>query len=522
LFKSGLFPQFRVTTAKNQYLSAVFASLVSLVVVSIYSLLVIRLSLIYLGKEEYGLLSLLSQVSNYIAIIDFGLYTAFSRILIDYTSASEEKHANALKTASRVFQLLGLVGFLLSCVVAFCGAALLSVPPSLNHQFQALMIAQGATLFVIFAAKPFSAPLFANGKQHVIYWASTIGTIITGFLFWVSLKAGAGIYSSLLATGFGILVSTGIIWHASRSHLDSRRIEGNFDSSIFKEVFSFAKDSLLWQIGGQTLSTLPIILVSSWFSLTAAADLSAGMKMIILLVSVCTRLPDMSVAPLSIQFASGNDESAIHQMKRIAGVAGGLGCCAALGIICVNPSFISWWMVDKVTWSWHANLAGAYWIAIISLTRCIYSYAVVCRKIEMIRWGLFLECSLYLIISFAMRPLSGAASLVWAMPLATLISGIVMAGRIRTRTTFNTSELLPTAFRQFLILTVLTGPSVMLAHKIDSLSINPLARFFASCGLAAAMMIPAYFLIFSKEMHLEINNLLRNLLLKCKINLVVG
>ena len=86
-----------MTSAKKQYLSALVASLVGLVVVSGYSLLVIRLSLIYLGKQEFGLLSLLSQVSNYIAIIDFGLYTAFSRILIDYTSGPPDRHANASK-----------------------------------------------------------------------------------------------------------------------------------------------------------------------------------------------------------------------------------------------------------------------------------------------------------------------------------------------------------------------------------------------------------------------------------------
>lgn len=476
-------------------------------VVSGYSLLVIRLSLIYLGKEEFGLLSLLSQVSNYIGIIDFGLYTAFSRILIDYTSGPPDRHANALKTSSWVFQMLGLAGFLLACGVAFTGSHLLSVPPALHQKFILLMLAQGGILFVIFATKPLSAPLFAHGKQHLIYWASTFGTLLTAFVFWLALHYGVGIYSSALATACGMLVSVTIIWNASRPYRHTDHLKGIFDRTIFKEVVSFAKDSLLWQIGGQTLSTLPIILVSSWFSLNAAADLSAGMKMIILLVSVCTRLPDMSVAPLSIQFAKGDDRAAIMQMKRIAGVSGGVGCCAALGIICVNQSFISWWMVDKVHWSWHANLAGAYWIAIVSLTRCIYSYAVVCRKIDIIRWALLLECGLYLAISYSLRPVAGPASLVWSMPVATLITGIVVGFRIRSRTTFDTAELVPPALRQMIGLLLLTPPTAYLGHRIATGINNPVAAFASACLLALLILSVAYFLMFSRELRSELHKI---------------
>ena len=82
---------------KKIYLHGLVSSLVSLVVVSANVLLVIRLSLSYLGKEEYGLLSLLAQVTAYISSLDLGLYVAFSRILIDYTTGTKERYANALK-----------------------------------------------------------------------------------------------------------------------------------------------------------------------------------------------------------------------------------------------------------------------------------------------------------------------------------------------------------------------------------------------------------------------------------------
>lgn len=491
-------------STKKIYLYGLAGSVVNLVVVSLYSLLVIRLSLDYLGKKEFGLLSLVTQVSTYIAVIDLGLFTAFSRILIDYTTGSKEHYANALKTASRVFHLLGLIGFLIACVIAFTGSSYLSIPSDLHRPFVLLMLGQGVTLLLSFALKPMTAPLVANGKHYYIFWLGSAMAVVSILLFWVAIRGGIGIYSILLANFVALSINTFCIWRLARPYLDAGNIRGRFDSGIFKEVAAFSRDTMIWQIGGHTLASLPIILASAWFALGTTADLSGGMKLILLMVALCTRFGDMAVTPLSIEFANGNESAAASKMTRIAGLSGAISACAALFIICVNPAFIHWWMLDKISWSWHENLACALWIAIIAVTQCMYGYAVVSRRLDIIRWALLWECLIYVALAYSLRSVTHSAALLWAKPIATLILTVAVSWQIRKHTEFDARKLLPVILRQFFALALLIPPCLWLANLLSNLSQPPLLLVIYCCFLALAAMLVAIPLLTTREMRSDL------------------
>ncbi len=506
-------------STKKIYLNGLVASLVSLFVVSANALLVIRLSLTYLGKEEFGLLSLLAQVSAFISILDLGLYVAFSRILIDYTSGTKVRYANALKTATWVFQFLGIAGLLCAVIVAFFGASALSIPGHLKFQFTVLMLAQGLVLWATFSMKSVSAPLVANGKHHFIYWLNSILTILNALVFWLALRGGVGIYSSFLALSVQLILNAIIIWRLSKPHRETHGFRGSFDTSIFWEVMAFARDSLLWLIGGQALASLPIMLASAWFALSSAADLSAGMKLILLLVSVCTRFADMSVTPLSIEFAKGNQSAAGRKMQRVAGLSGGVGVCAALGIVCINPGFIGWWMLEKVSWSWHANLAGALWVAILAVTQCLYGYAVISRQMGLIRWALLSECALYLGFTVLLQEWAGPDCLLWAKPAAALLIGASIAWRIRKHSSFDTMLLLQGILRQSLVLAVMLGPCLYFSMRATSWSCPPFITFIVNCMGACAAVALALPFLFPRDLRDELLAMARNGLSKLIIHL---
>lgn len=491
-------------STKKIYLHGLVGSIVNLVVVSLYALLVVRLSLDYLGKQEFGLLSLVTQISTYIAVIDLGLFTAFSRILIDYTTGTKAHYANALKTASRIFHLLGLMGFLVACGVAFAGRNFLSIPDHLHREFTFLMLAQGITLFFMFSLKPITAPLVANGKHYYIFWLSSGMAILNSLVFWFAIRGGVGIYSSLLANSICLAIHSVCLWRLARPYIDAGIIRGRYDSSIFKEVAAFARDTMIWQVGGQTLASLPIILASVWFTLGTTANLSGGMKLILLMISVCTRFGDMAVTPLSIEFAKGNEAGAASKMTRIAGLSGAISACGALFIICVNPAFIHWWMLDKISLSWHENLAAALWIAIISVTQCMYGYAVVSRRLNIIRWALLSECLLYVVLAYSLRPAAHSAALLWAKPIATLILTVAVGWQIRKHTQFDALKLLPIFLRQFLTLALLIPLCFLALRYVQSLALPPFGLFLVTCFLGLGVAVFAIPLLTSHEMRNEL------------------
>ena len=501
-------------STKKLYLHGLAASLVNLVVVSFYSLLVIRLSITYLGKEEFGLLSLIAQLSAYISILDLGLFVAFSRILVDYNTGNRDRYANALLTASRVIHLLGFLGFLTACLVAFYGGSQLSIPSHLHREFTILMLGQGIALWAAFGLKPLSAPVVANGKHYLIYWMTSCLTVLNGILFWLALHNGIGIYSSFVAHSIQLTLSAALLWRISKPYNSVEGLRGMFDRSIFKDVVSFSRDSMLWQIGGQTLASLPILLAAAWFTLTTTADMSAGMKLVLLLVSVTTRFGDMSVAPLSIQFANGNQSAAAHQMTRIAGISGGIGVCAALFIVCVNPAFLSWWMLEKVTWNWQSNVPAALWVAVVTVNQCMYAFAVITRQMKLLRWALLSECMLYLALAWFLRPLTGSDSLMWAKPAATLIIGTYLLVQTGRHTGFRTSKLLPSLIRQIIGLMIMIPLCLYASSWITHHVTNALFAFLYSCCVAGIAILVSIPIVFSGEMRNQIYQMILEILKK--------
>ncbi len=484
---------------KKIYFLGLLGSLVNLVVVAFYSLLVVRLSLSYLDKSQFGLLSLSTQISSYIAVIDLGLFTAFSRLLIDYTQGEKQLYANALRTALRVYLFLGLVAAVIALTVALCGHWIFTIPDALYKPFMLLMLGQAIMLFGGFAVKPISAPLIAAGRHYYIYWINTSLTVINLLIFWLCLRNEVGIYSALVGNISTLILNIYFQYYISKPFRDADALRGVFDLRIFKEVTAFARDSMLWQIGGQTLGSLPLLLASSWFVLGATADLSGGLKLVLLMLSICTRFGDMAVTPLSIQFAAGEKTKAASQMLKIASASGGIGAVAAIGIICCNQPFIQWWMLGEINWSWSVNLAGALWVVLTSVTQCMNGYAVISRQMQIIRWSLLAECLAYICIAFAFRPILGLSSLVWALVLAKFLISFYVGVQLRRKTELDTSKILYAVMRTFLVLAVIVPIAYYGSHFLSMHLSNSFWLMIYCTGVAGALVIISFPILFERE-----------------------
>ena len=361
------------------------------------------------------------------------------------------------------------------------------------------MCAQGVVLYLSFALKPITAPLVANGKHHYVLWLSSGLVFVNAFVFWVAIRGGVGIYSFLLAGSVAILVNVACLWKLARPYLNTGPARGHFDRTIFKEVAAFARDTMIWQIGGQTLISLPIILATAWFALSATADISGGMKLIMLMISVCTRFGDMAVTPLSIEFANGNEIGAASKMTRIASLSGTVSACAAILIICVNPSFIHWWMLDKISWAWHENLMGALWVSILSVTQCMYGYAIVSRQLSIIRWALLAECLIFVLLAYSLRPIAHSAALLWAKPVATLILTVAVGWQISKHTRFDALKLVPIFLRQFFALAIMFPLCFWALDILQLFNLSPFGLFLAACLLGLGAVLLAIPFLISRE-----------------------
>ena len=476
-----------MASEKQRLLSAVIASIVSLAAAMVYSLATSRVTLLYLDKESFGLVNLIAQIVTYLAILDLGMTTAFTRILIDHNRGDPKAYARAIRTARLIFTGLGVLGMLAAFVIALVGRSFFDIPDSLAEPFRNILIVQGILLLGGFMMKPFSAPLVANGRQDLVGWVSTLSLVVNTLAMWIAFACGVGIYSLLI----GLVVASGIsfssIYLASRKYAPKAKIKTRFDKTIFLEIFKFARDTVLWQVGGSCMYILPTVLVSTAYGLIIVADLSGGMKMILLLVSVATRIPDMAVAPLAIQTSEGNRDRAQRNLMRVCEISGASGILAGIFLISANIFFVNWWMLGEIHWSFWANFSAALWVALLPFFRVFYSFAVIGKHMEIIRWAPIWQCSLLALIFFLSRNLLGPFAIVFALPVAEVIVGVTVMLRMRKRAGLGIRPAASIAMRQVPVCLVAMAVSVFIFGKTKAMSLPPF-ELFALASFAAAII----------------------------------
>jgi hypothetical protein len=182
----------------------------------------------------------------------------------------------------------------------------------------------------------------------------------------------------------------------------------------------------------------------------------------------------------------------------------------------VNPAFLSWWLLDKITWNWQSNASGALWIAILSINQCMYGFAVIARQMHLLRWALLSECLIYVLLALATRTFLGPDALLIAKPVATLAIGIFLLIKITHHTQIKIRKLLPGLLRQGMGLIIMIPVCIIVSSWIQDLKLNPFLAFLITVSVATLIIVAVMPLIFTSEMTFQIFTILKQITEKVK------
>src|SRR5215210_1309533 len=104
-----------------------------LVANALYILVSVPLALTYLSKTEFGLWALVSQLSAYLALVDFGMAGSISRALVDHKDDKRTAdYGTVVKTGALVTVVQGLLVAVLGAAFAPALGAIMEIPPALR------------------------------------------------------------------------------------------------------------------------------------------------------------------------------------------------------------------------------------------------------------------------------------------------------------------------------------------------------------------------------------------------------
>lgn len=401
---------------------------VSMVFSMAYSFLSIPLALGYLGKTEYGLWALVLSITSYLNFSELGMTNSVQRHLIDLRTVRPNKDYGAIfLTGAVVFLAMGVICLLIGGAAILVVTPLFRIPESYLGTFEWLLF--GSVVLFVFSigTRILGVPLYVY-QRHDLYELSNIALyIIWIVVLWIGLHAGFGVYALLLSQGVGFLWTSGFnIVACSRLGLYPSRDEWSRPSKvIIREIAVYARDSFLQSIGQQLVNTLPMLLISRWIGLDAAAVWSVANRSFFILRQILGRPFQYGVSMMADLLANKGHDAMLRRWMQMSQVM--TAFALALYPICsaMNSEFLAIWTHGAITWDrWNDFACGIYYYLLVSFFPW-YGIVGINKKFGITKYTSLLEGGMLVLFSWAFYKGLGITGIILALILSKILMGVL-------------------------------------------------------------------------------------------------
>ena len=413
---------------KRRFISAVGSGYLALAANILYSMISIPLSLHYLTLPEFGLWSIVVQISGYLTLLDIGVGQSVARLLVDKKDEINGGDYGAiLQAAWIVFAVQGAVIILFGFFSGHFLAFLMKIPGELTTVFIGLFTWNCLILAAMVLATPLSLVLWANQRYDLGNFVAIIYFVVNLGGLWLGFHLGWRTYSLLLGTLAGQAVClplTLLLTQKLKLH-PTRGRWGQLKSHHFSEMFAFSRDLFIANLGAQLVSASQMVLVGRLMGVDAVAIWNVSIKLYNMAQLAVFRLFDFSGAGFAEMIVRNEHPRFLQKFSWLVSITavGGsfFGILGALG----NRSFVAYWASGKVGWDVYSDIAAGLYLAIICVTRCYTGTLGTIKQIENYKYVSLLEGVLFIAGSVVLTPYFRFVGILASSIIANLIcSGI--------------------------------------------------------------------------------------------------
>lgn len=407
---------------------------------SVYTLATVPLALHYLSDKEFGLWMLVSQLVGYLMLVDAGITAASARILIDHKDRPQDGvYGSVFKTGSVVHVIQGLLIAALALALGVM-PGLFEVPPDLQRPFAWMLLGYGLSTAFAFSLRMFGTALNAHQRHDIVNYTMSASFVLNLAVLWAGFHFGLGVYSMLAAQMVTtLLVALAHVVTASWLRLiPPVGARGHFDPKVFRELFWFAHDLFVLNLGVQLVNASQIVIITRTLGLEAAAVWSVAMKGYMLAQQFVWRLWDYSANALSEMVVRAERPRLQQRFSELVVLTASISVFVGLGVAACNESLLAVWTRHRISWNPINDWLLPVLFVITSTTRLHAGLTVAEKTVRGMRYIYLLEGLSFVAAAFLFTPLGGlAAVLVCAAVMNVLWTGVY--GVRRTAGTFHLS-----------------------------------------------------------------------------------
>lgn len=230
------------------------------IVTMLCGFIVPKIMLNYYGSEVNGLVSSISQVMTYIALIEGGLSGASIFALYKPIADQDTGKISSVVVASKNMYLkAGYIGLTASILVGLCYPLIIRTNVlGYGETFFLFMIIAFTTIFDFFVLAKYRALISASQKEYIIAISSTVQVLVNCLLVFVCSMAGLNIVIVRLIALSSILLRGLIIYLYSKKQFKYVNFKAEPDYSSLNKRW----DALFLQILGAVHRGSPILIAT--------------------------------------------------------------------------------------------------------------------------------------------------------------------------------------------------------------------------------------------------------------------
>jgi O-antigen/teichoic acid export membrane protein len=419
---------------------------VTLGVNSFYTLASVPLALHYLGKPEFGLWALVTQISGYIALIDLGMAGSVSRILIDHKDDRHDGvYGSVIKTGMLVGVVQGLLAIAAGTALSLLAGQLLKVPVKLHGEFVWLMTGQAALSGITIATWIFSHVLYAHQRFDISNNGATVSFFLMLVVMWLGFANGFGIYSFLMAQTVMVVVGIAVnLGGCIRLGLLPQAGEwGVASRERFRELFTFGQGMFLISVGSQLINTSQTILLARLLGLEMAATWSVCTRAFTMITIVVWRIVDYSVPALSEMVVRRERDKLLVRVRDIAILMASTSLLCGSLFAGANGAFVWFWTSGKISWPPINDVLLGLWFFARSIMRVHTGLVGISKDLRFLRFIYLIEGTVFIGLNLLAHSIE-STTLMLTLSLISTLTFSLPYGLYRTREYFgmNWRELL--------------------------------------------------------------------------------
>ena len=241
---------------------------------ALYSLGSVPVALYYLNKSEFGLWVLMATIIGYITLIDLGMSSAASRLLVDCKDYKEDgNYGSLIQTEILICSIQGGIILMIGFYLSGSFAKIIGIPLELTQDFIKLMKWQFCAVSLSFSTKIFVLILGSHQRMDIVNYSGIFSLFINFTIQWISFHLGYGVLSLAFGSLSAVIILIPINIYLCKyfNLFPGSKKWGRISWIQFKTLFMFGKDILFVSLGTQMILASQTIIITRTMGLEAAA-----------------------------------------------------------------------------------------------------------------------------------------------------------------------------------------------------------------------------------------------------------